>query len=103
MYLLKNKSEVAAKFAEFVALAETETGKRVKVLQSDNGGEYTSDKMAKFCADRGILQKFTPPYTPQLNGVAEKMNRTLVEYARQARRNGKELLGRSSDDSDVSP
>uniref|UniRef100_H3H9V7 Integrase catalytic domain-containing protein n=1 Tax=Phytophthora ramorum TaxID=164328 RepID=H3H9V7_PHYRM len=82
VYLLRNKSEVAAKFAEFVAFAETQTGKRVKTLRSDNGGEYTSGAMAKFCADRGIVQKFTPPYTPQLNGVAERMNRTLVECAR---------------------
>uniref|UniRef100_H3H9D7 Integrase catalytic domain-containing protein n=1 Tax=Phytophthora ramorum TaxID=164328 RepID=H3H9D7_PHYRM len=82
VYLLRNKSEVAAKFAEFVAFAETQTGKRVKTLRNDNGGEYTSGAMAKFCADRGIVQKFTPPYTPQLNGVAERMNRTLVECAR---------------------
>ncbi|KAG6615789.1 gag-pol polyprotein [Phytophthora cinnamomi] len=68
VYLMRNKSEVAAKFAEFVALAETQTGKRVKTLRSDNGGEYTSREMAKFCSDRGIVQKFTPPYTPQLNG-----------------------------------
>ncbi|KAG6613824.1 Transposon-encoded protein [Phytophthora cinnamomi] len=82
VYLMRNKSEVTAKFAEFVALAETQTGKRVKTLRSDNGGEYTSREMAKFCSDRGIVQKFTPPYTPQLNGVAERMNRTLVECAR---------------------
>uniref|UniRef100_H3HA05 Integrase catalytic domain-containing protein n=1 Tax=Phytophthora ramorum TaxID=164328 RepID=H3HA05_PHYRM len=82
VYLLRNKSEVAAKFAEFVAFAETQTGKRVKTLRSDNGGEYTSGAMAKFCADRGIVQKFTPPYTSQLNGAAERMNRTLVECAR---------------------
>uniref|UniRef100_H3H9F8 Integrase catalytic domain-containing protein n=1 Tax=Phytophthora ramorum TaxID=164328 RepID=H3H9F8_PHYRM len=82
VYLLRNKSEVAAKFAEFVAFAETQTGKRVQTLRSDNGGEYTSRAMTKFCADRGIVQKFTPPYTPQLNGVAKRMNRTLVECAR---------------------
>ncbi|KAG2758737.1 hypothetical protein Pcac1_g29155 [Phytophthora cactorum] len=82
VYLLRNKSEVADKFAEFVAMAETQTGKRVKNPPSDNGGEYTSGAMAKFCKDRGIEQKFTPPYTPQLNGVAERMNRTLVECAR---------------------
>ncbi|KAG2947795.1 hypothetical protein PC119_g28461 [Phytophthora cactorum] len=78
VYLLRNKSEVAAKFAEFVVFAETQTGKRVKTLRSDNGGEYTSSTMAKFCSDRGIVQKFTPPYTPQLNGVAERMNRTRI-------------------------
>uniref|UniRef100_A0AAV1VAU9 Integrase catalytic domain-containing protein n=1 Tax=Peronospora matthiolae TaxID=2874970 RepID=A0AAV1VAU9_9STRA len=82
VYLLQNKSEVATKFAQFVALAETQTGKRVKTLRSDNGDEYTSRTMSKFCADHGIMQKFTPPYTPQLNGVAEPMNRTLVESAR---------------------
>uniref|UniRef100_A0AAV1UKU7 Integrase catalytic domain-containing protein n=1 Tax=Peronospora matthiolae TaxID=2874970 RepID=A0AAV1UKU7_9STRA len=77
-----SKSEVAAKFMEYAAMAETQTGKRVKYLQSDNGGEYKSDKLARFCAERGIQQRFTPPYTPQLNGVAERMNRTLVECAR---------------------
>ncbi|GMG18162.1 unnamed protein product [Phytophthora fragariaefolia] len=66
VYLLRYKSEVAAKFAEFVAFAETQTGSRVrtlrvKQLRSDNGGEYKSREMAKFCSERGIVQKFTPP------------------------------------------
>ena len=39
VFLLKNKSEVASKFAEFVAFAETQTGKVVKALRCDNGGE----------------------------------------------------------------
>ena len=82
VFLLKNKSEVAIKFEEFVAWAETQTGKRVKLFRCDNGGEYTSGAMSKLCVDRGIVQKFTLPYTPQLNGVAERMNRTLVESAR---------------------
>ena len=82
VFLLRNKSEVAAKFSDFVAFAETQTGNRVKSLRSDNGGEYTSGNMAKFCSAHGIVQTFTPPYTPQLNGVAERMNRTLVECAR---------------------
>ena len=82
VYLIKSKSEVVDKFANFVAFAEKQTGKRVKSLRSDNGGEYASAKMAKFCSDQGIVLKYTPPYTPQLNGVAERMNRTLVECAR---------------------
>ena len=49
VYLMKKKSEVATKFAEFVALAETQTGNRVKTLICDNGGEYTAGDMAKFC------------------------------------------------------
>jgi hypothetical protein len=76
------KSEVADKFVHFLNWAETQTGRRVKVLRCDNGGQYKSSKMSKICHDRGIVQQFTPPYTPQLNGVAERMNRTLVECAR---------------------
>ncbi|KAF1334706.1 Integrase catalytic core protein, partial [Globisporangium splendens] len=82
VFLLRSKSEVLDKFVQFVKFAETQTGRRVKVLRSDNGGEYASSKFAAFCRDRGIVQQFTPPYTPQLNGVAERMNRTLVESAR---------------------
>lgn len=54
LYLLKKKSEVAAKFTEFVMLAETQAGMRVKKLQSDNGDEYTLDKLAKICAEKEI-------------------------------------------------
>ncbi|KAF1332328.1 Integrase catalytic core protein, partial [Globisporangium splendens] len=82
VFLLRSKSEVLDKFVQFVKFAETQTGRRVKVLRSDNGGEYVSNKFAAFCRNRGIVQQFTPPYTPQLNGVAERMNRTLVESAR---------------------
>ena len=82
VYLMRNKSEVFSKFAHFVNMAENKTDSRIKVLRSDNGGEYKSAKFVRFCADRGIIQKFTPPYTPKLNGVAERMNRTLVECAR---------------------
>lgn len=54
IFLLRNKSEVADKFAKSVAFAETQTGKVVKALRCDNSGEYTSSKMAKFYKRRGI-------------------------------------------------
>ena len=54
----------------------------MKILRSDNGGEYTSNQFKMFCNDKCIIPQLTPPYTPQLNGVAERMNRTLVESAR---------------------
>lgn len=38
--------------------------------------------MTKYCADNGIVLETNPAYNPQLNGVAERMNRTLVEKAR---------------------
>jgi len=49
------------------------------VLQSDNGGEYKSDPFLKLCHDEGIIRYFTVEETPQQNGVAERMNMTLLE------------------------
>ena len=92
-YFIKSKSEVLSKFMEYVNSVEKHTGchisklnilseEDVKVLRSDNGGEYTSNNFAKFCAEKGISHEFTVPYCPQQNGVAERMNRTIMEGAR---------------------
>jgi transposase InsO family protein len=63
-------------------MVETQTGRRVKTLRSDNGGEYTSDPFFEVCQNEGIKRHFTVLKTPQQNGVAEHMNRTLVERVR---------------------
>jgi transposase InsO family protein len=54
-------------------------------LRSDNGGEYTDGGFKEFCAANGIRMEKTIPGTPQQNGVAERMNRTLNERARSMR------------------
>ena len=40
VYCLKQKSEVFEKFKELEASATNECGRRIGVLQTDNGGEY---------------------------------------------------------------
>jgi len=45
----------------------------------DNGSEYISDSFLKICQDDGIIRHFTVSGTPQQNGVAERMNRTILE------------------------
>ena len=82
VYMMKSKSEVLERFKEFVALFENITEKRVKRIRSDNGGEYTSEEFKKYCKDHGIIMENTIPYTPQQNGVSERMNRTVMETAR---------------------
>ncbi|MCO5547021.1 hypothetical protein L7F22_000462 [Adiantum nelumboides] len=42
--------------------------KKLKVLRTDNGGEYTSSKFKAFCSKRGICREFTTPYTHAQNG-----------------------------------
>ncbi|GJW70144.1 retrovirus-related pol polyprotein from transposon TNT 1-94 [Tanacetum coccineum] len=55
---------------------------KIKCLRTDNGGEYTYDEFDLFCKQEGIERQFTTAYTPQQNGVAERMNITLLERAR---------------------
>ena len=54
----------------------------VKSVRSDNGGEYVSKAFTKFCAEKGITQQMTNPYTPEQNGVSERLNRTIIEAVR---------------------
>ena len=51
-------------------------------MKSDNGGEYDSNQFKEFCSENGIRMIKTVPGTPEQNGVAERMNRTLNERAR---------------------
>jgi transposase InsO family protein len=53
--------------------------RKIKILRSDNGGEYTSKEFVNFCKDVGIKRELTTPYNPQQNGVAKRKNRTKME------------------------
>ncbi|GJY76725.1 retrovirus-related pol polyprotein from transposon TNT 1-94 [Tanacetum coccineum] len=68
----------------YKARVELESGK-IKFLRTDNGGEYTGDEFDTFCRkkeSKGSSQRHTLLNTPQQNGVAERMNKTLLERAR---------------------
>ena len=79
---MKHKDEVLDIFLTWKKMIETQTGRKLKRLRSDNGGEYKSDPFLKICQNEGIVRHFTVPGTPQQNGVAERMNRTLVDKVR---------------------
>ena len=63
-------------------MVENQTGRKIKVLRLDNGGEYIDREFVDFCASEGIWREFTIPYTPQQNGVAERKNRAIIGAAR---------------------
>ena len=81
-YLLTYESEVLNIFRDFVAKIETFFNLKIVNLYCDNGREYVNNDFKKFCSKKGIKFHFTVPYTPQQNGVAERMNRTITEKAR---------------------
>jgi len=80
--LLRHKSEVFERFREYQAKVERETGKRIKHLRSDGGGEYTGHGFRNYLVEKGITHRMTPPYTPEHNGIAERANRTITEMVR---------------------
>jgi transposase InsO family protein len=46
--------EVISKIKEFKALIENPSVRKIKILRSDNGGEYTSEELVNLCKDVGI-------------------------------------------------
>ena len=82
VYPLKSKGEVFHYFKLYKAWAELQTSQRIRCLRSDGGGEYISKEFDIFLQTSGITRQRSPPYTPQHNGVAERMNRTLMEMVR---------------------
>nr|GFA76967.1 putative RNA-directed DNA polymerase [Tanacetum cinerariifolium] len=63
---------------EAIPKVETETGKVVKALRTDRGGEYLSNEFVSFCREHGIKRQLTTSFTPQQNGVAKRKNRTVI-------------------------
>ncbi|KAL0292753.1 UNVERIFIED_CONTAM: Retrovirus-related Pol polyprotein from transposon TNT 1-94 [Sesamum radiatum] len=70
------------RFKEFRLEVENQTGRKIKTLRSDQGGEYLSGEFLDYLKENGILSQWTPPGTPQLNGVSERRNRTLLDMVR---------------------
>lgn len=81
-YVLKTKDEALIKFRDWLQVIENKSGRRVKRLRKDNGLEYLSNEFNQFCTSRGITRHRTAPNNPQQNGLAERMNRTLLERVR---------------------
>ena len=64
------------------ANAELQSGKKLKCLRSDNGGEYFPREMTNYLMTAGIEHQSTVAGNPQQNGAAERLNRTLLDIAR---------------------
>ncbi|XP_071728300.1 uncharacterized protein [Rutidosis leptorrhynchoides] len=80
--MLKSKADMFDQINLLITRLYTSYKLRVRRIQTDNGTESKNQKMEEFCSDRGIQQQFSSPYTPQMNGVAERKNRTLIETTR---------------------
>ena len=79
---LKQKSDAFQMFKWYLAIVEKETVKSLKFLRFDRGGEFTSRDFEVFCNDRGIKRKTLAPRMPPQNGIRERRNRLVIDYAR---------------------
>ena len=82
VFMMKQKFEAFQNFKHWTVLMRNQTGKRVKRLRTDNGLEFCSEEFNNLCKEEGIARQHIFRHTPQQNGVAERMNRTLLERAR---------------------
>ncbi|KAK0586137.1 hypothetical protein LWI29_001641 [Acer saccharum] len=82
LYLLKSKDQAFESFKAWKRLVENQTSKKLKILRTDNGLEFCNENFNKFCEEHGITRHKTVRHTPQQNGVAERMNRTVLEKVR---------------------
>ena len=91
-YFLKRKSDAVARVRAFVtklnALASRGKPEPVRVvgqLQMDNAGEFLSREFDEFLDQESILRTTCPPHVHQLNGVAERAIRSIMEVVRATR------------------
>lgn len=76
VYFMKEKCEVLKYFKEFQIMTEKQKGKKIKIIRTDNGGEFCSLEFEKYLKEKGIVHQKTK------NGVCERLNRSVVEKAR---------------------
>lgn len=75
--MLKSKSEVLPIFKQFKAMVELQLNTKIKMLQSDNDGEFIA--LTSFLKSQGIIHRFSCPHTPQQNGTAKRKIRHIIE------------------------
>ncbi|KAG7584280.1 Reverse transcriptase RNA-dependent DNA polymerase [Arabidopsis suecica] len=79
LYPLKLKSDVSEVFKSFQSLVENQFNQRIKIFQSDGGGEFVNRQLQNHFTACGIQHIMSCPYTPQQNGLAERKHRHLME------------------------
>lgn len=76
--LISHKSELFDKFKIYTVRVENQLEKKIKILRSDRGGEYAPIEREEFC-EHGIIHQWSPPYSPQSNGLAKRKNQILID------------------------
>lgn len=82
VYPLKSRDEIGEAFGQYKSFVENQCGKHIKSVRTDNAAEYKGGEFARIIKSSGILHETSVAHCPQQNGIAERMNRTLMEMTR---------------------
>jgi len=77
--VLQTKDEAFQAYRNFASWARTQYRVKIKALRSDHSGEYTGCAFTQFLQGEGTERRLTTHDTPQHNGIAESLNRHLLE------------------------
>ncbi|BES91785.1 Hypothetical protein2 [Nesidiocoris tenuis] len=82
VYLLKSKSEAETHLRSYISGLRAQKGIYSSRIRMDNAAEFRTNSFRKFCRIRGIKMEYSIPYSPQMNGVSENIQKTLVAKVR---------------------
>ncbi|CAI7752447.1 unnamed protein product [Closterium sp. NIES-54] len=83
VYVLSKKSDVAETVkTDWLPMVERQQDRLVKAIRTDRGGEFLSKEFSLWMKKNGIRHSLTMPYSPAMNGIAERAKRTITETAR---------------------
>jgi hypothetical protein len=84
VFFLAHKSEAAEHITRWCRQARTRHNREVVVFHSDGGGEFVNATLSRFFGATGTQQTTTVAHTPQHNGKAERLIRTVAEWGKAA-------------------
>jgi len=79
---ISSKEEVKSCVKSYIARIEREKDRKVKRFRTDNGLEFCNKELSEYFRSAGIKHEKSNVETPQMNGVAERINRTLLDLTR---------------------
>src|SRR5271168_2200857 len=82
VYFLHTKDKTFNAYQTYEAWLSNQYEAKIKSLRSDRGGEYLSVEFSAHLKKVGTVRRLTAHDTPEHNGVAERLNRTLLQKVR---------------------
>jgi transposase InsO family protein len=79
---LGSKGEAADAIRHAQAATEAECGRKLRMMCTDNGGEFATTEFMSYCADESVQRHNSASYSLQQNGIVERCNQTVVGMAR---------------------